>query len=123
MKRKPKRKKAIWLSLPGAADWKRRNKPARTRTEARRREYARLRLLFLERRECQVCAVYPAKKATQVHHTRGRAGVLLLVQKWWVPVSAAGHQWIHANPEEARRRTWYGLPLLCKPGDWNNRGN
>lgn len=50
----------------------------------------------------------------EVHHTRGRAGGLLLDEQFWMAVSKAGHRWIHAHPAEARRRGW-----LCAVGEWN----
>jgi hypothetical protein len=65
------------------------------------------------------CAVFPAHKATEIHHTRGRIGPLLNMSEFWVPVSRKGHEWINANPAEARKRTFYGLPLLCAVGQWN----
>ncbi|MDE2020476.1 MAG: hypothetical protein KGJ13_09095 [Patescibacteria group bacterium] len=56
--------------------------------------------------------------ATQCHHKRGRRktreGDLLLAQEWWTPVSAAGHDWIDRNRDEARR-----LGLLCEAGEYD----
>lgn len=60
------------------------------------------------------CAVYPNKMAYQVHHIRGRVGRLLLDERYWLPVSFAGHRWIHDHPEEARRKGW-----LADGGCWN----
>ncbi len=65
------------------------------------------------------CGVFPKLQATEIHHTRGRIGRLLNMTEFWVPVSRKGHDWINANPAEARNRTWYGLPLLCAVGQWN----
>lgn len=65
------------------------------------------------------CAVFPELRATEIHHTRGRIGRLLNMIEFWVPVSRKGHDWINANPAEARNRTWYGLPLLCAVGQYN----
>lgn len=65
------------------------------------------------------CAVFPALRATQIHHSRGRLGPLLLDQRFWIPVSMAGHQWIDSHREEARKREWMGIPLLCARGNWN----
>lgn len=56
-------------------------------------------------------------RATQCHHQRGRRGVLLMDERYWIPVSDAGHRWIHNNPAEARK-----LGLLCEVGDWNKPG-
>jgi len=65
------------------------------------------------------CAVFGSLPASQVHHSRGRLGKLLLDQKWWIPVSMAGHQWIDSHRDEARTRDWFGVPLLCARGNWN----
>lgn len=55
-----------------------------------------------------------SNRLTEVHHTRGRAGALLLDKRFWIAVSRIGHRWIHSNPAEARRRGW-----LCAVGEWN----
>lgn len=65
------------------------------------------------------CAVFPALPAKQVHHSRGRLGPLLLDQRFWIPVSMAGHNWIDSHREEARQRDWRGVKLLCARGNWN----
>lgn len=39
-------------------------------------------------------------RATEIHHKRGR-GRYLLDTSTWAAVSAEGHKWIHANPQEA----------------------
>lgn len=80
--------------------------------EKRMRSYRARRLLFLERNPR--CAVFPKLGATQIHHRRGRAGKLLLDERFWIPVSADGQMWIHANPAAARERG-----LLCAVGLWN----
>lgn len=59
------------------------------------------------------CNVYPEQQAVEVHHLRGRTGSLLLDKRYWLAVSRAGHLWIHAHPEMARRYGW-----LCERGDW-----
>ena len=53
-------------------------------------------------------------RATQIHHTRGRRGKLLIDQRFWLAVSADGHEFIHKHPYNAR-----SLGLLCEVGDWN----
>lgn len=52
--------------------------------------------------------------STQVHHTRGRAGSLLLDTRFWVAVSQDGHDWIHNNMAAARK-----LGFICQHGHWN----
>jgi len=56
------------------------------------------------------------RKATQVHHSRGRLGDLLLDERFWVAVSAKGHEWIHENISHARK-----VGLICEPGQWNTK--
>lgn len=51
----------------------------------------------------------------EVHHTRGRAGALLLDARYWLAVCPACHRWIHDNINEARESN-----LIAAPGDWNN---
>lgn len=65
--------------------------------------YAALRKVFLAgppEVRCRCCAVNPA---TDVHHTRGRAGKLLLDVRYWLPLCRSCHRWVGENPEAARR--------------------
>lgn len=55
-------------------------------------------------------------RATQVHHVRGRAGKLLIDQRFWLPMSDAPHKWIHNNIAEARK-----LGLICPKGEWGKQ--
>jgi len=66
--------------------------------------YSVARRLFLEQNPN--CAVYPSEKATEVHHISGRRGEKLLDTTDWLAVSRRGHNWIHANPEEAEKKGW-----------------
>lgn len=54
------------------------------------------------------------KRSEDVHHTRGRAGPLLLDERFWMPVCRHCHDWIRANVPEARARGF-----LCQEGQWN----
>ncbi len=67
------------------------------------------------------CAVYPNLRSIEPHHSRGRLGMLLHDQRFWIPVSRLGHNLIHDNPDKARAMTWNGIPLLCAKGDWNRQ--
>lgn len=58
------------------------------------------------------CCKNPKQK-TDVHHTRGRAGKLLCATEHWMLVCRECHRWIHANPDEARKRGW-----LAQRGEW-----
>ncbi len=73
------------------------------------REYSKLRKAFLE--EHQWCAVNPLIRATQIHHRYSRRGKWLNETSLWLAVSAEGHQWIHENGREARKRGW----IIDKP--------
>ncbi|TXH10456.1 MAG: hypothetical protein E6R03_15415 [Hyphomicrobiaceae bacterium] len=83
----------------------------------RMREYSKRRVWFLAM--YSKCAVFGDLRSNEIHHTRGRIGRLLNDERFWVPVSRKGHEWINNNPAEARKRTWHGLPLLCAVGQWN----
>lgn len=89
---------------------KRRTRPNRIGNGRRAalRRYAAARAAFLARPENHWCRVFLGRRATEVHHTRGRAGRFLLDERCWVPVSRAGHRWIHENTAEARRLGWLG---------------
>lgn len=104
---------------------KRSAKPMRrasTALAARRRQYSKQRKVFLNRPENQWCPVAAAGltghvwlssgrprleiQTTDVHHRKGRDGKLLLDERYWLAVSRAGHEFIHANPNEARKHGW-----------------
>lgn len=57
------------------------------------RIYSKLRRQFLT--ENPWCVVYPTKRATQIHHTRGRHGKNYLDRSTWIGVCAKGHDRIH----------------------------
>lgn len=44
--------------------------------------------------------------ACDIHHKAGRTGWRLNDETQWLAVSREAHEWIHANPSEARRRGW-----------------
>lgn len=54
-----------------------------------------------------------SRKTSDVHHSRGRAGRLLLEEQHWRPVCRSCHDWIAANPVGARADG-----LLCEKGKW-----
>jgi len=53
-------------------------------------------------------------KLNEVHHMRGRAGSLLLDERFWMAISKQGHRWVHEHMDEARKLGW-----LCEIGKWN----
>ena len=61
--------------------------------------YLIMRKMFLETHE--MCAVFPNKEATEIHHSNGRRGEYLLDTRYWYAVSREGHLYIHNNPEWA----------------------
>lgn len=65
------------------------------------KEYLVLRDVFLNGKRC---AVFPEKRATQVHHKKGRIGKLLCDVRFFLPVSAEGHKKIEENPEWAKEK-------------------
>lgn len=84
-----------------------------SKQRARLALYRKQRAIFLERRQC---AVFPKIRATEIHHVRGRLGTLLLDERFWLPVSRRGHQWIDANRRAAQERGW-----LAQKGEWNEQ--
>lgn len=90
----------------------------RSETASRKRRYNARVKVWLTQPENRFCHVFPNHKATQCHHRRGRMltkkGDLLFLESEWVPVSAAGHQFIDANRETARI-----LGLLAPAGKFN----
>jgi len=70
----------------------------------RLQKYNKARIEFLNKPENDKCAVYPHLKATQVHHKKGRIGGLLWDQRFFLPVSHQGHEYIHNNVEWANNK-------------------
>lgn len=64
--------------------------------------YSVLRKTFLAGKRCPVTG----REATEVHHTNNREHDRLNDMKYWLAVSREGHEWIHANPKEAREKGW-----------------
>lgn len=99
----------------------RQRKPLRReskRRAAERTKYRKLREQFLQ--DNPWCAYHLAMNpprhvpATEIHHSRGRAGRLYLDTRFWIPLSAEGHDWVHNHMDAARH-----LGLLCDVGEWN----
>jgi hypothetical protein len=85
---------------------------------AKRREemkiYGKKRKTFLA--ENPKCAVYPSRKATDIHHMRGRAGKLFLCEDYWLAVSREAHIKIGQEPQWARDNGY-----LCAKGEWGKQ--
>lgn len=80
------------------------------------RQYAKLRAEFLELEENIACPVVARgltgkplgiwERTTQIHHKKRRYGKLLNDRQYWLAVSAEGHAWIEAHPNQARKLSW-----------------
>jgi hypothetical protein len=82
------------------------------------RHYRTLRKMFLSTHTaceaCQLVFMRPPKKATDVHHSRGRTGRLLCMVEFFKAVCRGCHDWIGHNPRKAS-----GLGLNAPYGQWN----
>jgi len=76
--------------------------------------YAKKRKAFLAKHPR--CAVYPRRKATDIHHMRGRAGRLFLSEDYWLPVCREAHVKIGNEPKWARDNGY-----LCAKGEWGKQ--
>lgn len=135
-KQKPKQGKALWTKLrqykkstsgstataSGIHRSRSRIRAVSTSRAKELRQYSKLAQQFkLDHPKCGCCDVIhfrPARKTTDVHHSRGRRGKLLLDQRYWIGVCGGPqgcHGWIHAHPAEARK-----LGLFGEVGSWNN---
>lgn len=77
------------------------------------RQYSAARKAFLAMPENKFCAVYPHKRATEVHHKKGRKGYadekeipLIVDVRYFLAVSREGHEFIENNPKEAYAKGW-----------------
>ena len=66
---------------------------------------------------CEVCKERWTHRnwANDVHHQRGKAGTLLIDQRFWLAVCRPCHSYIQDNKAEARAKGW-----LCDWGLWNS---
>lgn len=130
MRTSPKSKvkrKALWTTLPAYAA-STTSKPTSPPRKPLRRTRVRPRSKAMKRRlqeywklAARFLADHPHCKKTgckkpskDVHHTRGRAGELLLDWRLWLPLCREDHDWVRDNPAAAR-----SAGLLCEKGKWN----
>src|SRR4051812_14775886 len=106
-----KRPKALWwrMAHPDGLPMKPRTriKPRSDGMAKRVREYLKMKATWIPGRACE----YPGcdvKQATDVHHSRGKLGVLLFLTEFWRAMCRKHHDWVGANPQAAR-----DLCLLC----------
>ena len=79
----------------------------------RMNQYLKQRAVYLAKHPW--CMVYgKPHKATEIHHSRGRVGTLLLDERFWFAVGESAHHWIHDEPAMARAEGF-----LCERGLWN----
>ena len=92
--------------------------PMSKKRQAQSREYVRKAAEFKRRNQsCKAgIASNCSHKTKDVHHQRGRVGSLLLDQRYWIPVCRECHDWIGANPQQAR-----AAGLICEAGKWNSQ--
>lgn len=110
-----------WGGMAFAWDTKRRAKlnPIGEVMKARLGGYMKLRDAFLRSRPCCERCGRAAKR--DVHHTRGRAGGLLIAVQWWVALCRECHDWVAVNPRLAMSETVAGIPLLGRA--WNHEAD
>jgi hypothetical protein len=82
------------------------------RQRQRLKEYATARGRFMQDNpNCQVCN----EKATDCHHSRGRAGPLISDARFFKALCRTHHDLCRDNPNAARE-----LGILCERGKWGS---
>lgn len=117
MKARSGRPKANWTNVAGAVvSEKARPKRIAPRSKAMARKMGKYwtaaEVFKREHRHCERAGC--AKLTADIHHQRGRVGTLLLDTRFWIAVCRSCHDWIAANPAQARAEG-----LLCAEGLWN----
>lgn len=92
--------------------------PSRIRSVSRSRSrdlalYRRLRSPYLIAHP-RCCYPGCRRKATQIHHTRGKIHGLLCMVEFWKPICFEHHDWVTWHPRESR-----AMGLICEEGLWN----
>jgi hypothetical protein len=88
-------------------------RPVSTKRAKQMRLYSKARKVFLALN--QGCGFGGcSSRATEIHHRRGRAQAMLLLEKYWVGLCNYHHGWVHQNIEKART-----VGLICEKGLWN----
>ena len=80
-------------------------KPVSDKRAKQKAAYLIARKVFLMEDDNKYCPV-TGEPTTEIHHTNGRENERLLDRKYWIAVSRKGHQYINANPKEARAKKW-----------------
>jgi hypothetical protein len=91
---------------------KRRIKPLSEKRKTALAEYTAKRIVFLaENPYCGIGVDGCEKRASEVHHLRGRVGADLLDESMWKGACRPCHQYVTEHPKEAIERGW-ALPRI-----------
>lgn len=115
---KPKRQKALWVQA-GLGHVPKAPKKFMGHTKEEWDQYMKIkRRLITKCPWCPVASLIESKsrRTRDIHHIRGRAGKLFMDERYMMPVSRWGHEWIAANPDLARQNGW-----LAPEGKWGKR--
>lgn len=97
-------------------------KPRAARRSVEEREYSRLRKEWLEKYPLCQCSLSDSpcgKKATEIHHKKGRAGKLLNDTRYWMSVCRSCHDFIERHGQWAKEM---GYKInRCKPDEQPQR--
>lgn len=130
--KKKKQGKALWTQIksPGFSEQQSQLRPEKEPARAlkfRSNLGAVMNAIYLEIADlfklrhpwCQCCALIrgidhnDARLTTDVHHVRGRDGLLLFDVRWYKAACRPCHVWIGEHPKEAVK-----LKLLAERGEW-----
>ena len=131
--RKPKRPPALWRTIqsPGFQAQAAQIHPERAAhggmsaisasKKVRDAVYREIAILFKLRFPfCETCVAIrkckagQARETSDVHHKRGKTGLLLFDVRHFIPVCRPCHIWIGENIKAAR-----ALGMICEKGEWN----
>jgi len=74
-------------------------KQVSSKRQQQNQAYLVMRKIFLDTHPN--CVMYTDKPSTEIHHSAGRRGDMLLDTRYWFALSREAHVYIHANPEWA----------------------
>ena len=74
-------------------------KQVSSKRQQQNQSYLVMRKIFLDTNPN--CVLYKDKPSTEIHHSAGRRGDMLLDTRYWFALCREAHMYIHANPEWA----------------------
>lgn len=81
--------------------------PVSEKLSANLKIYKEVRETFLQKHpKCQVGVSGCTKESTQIHHSKGRIGELLIDTKYFVAICYNCHRYVEENPLEAYQNGW-----------------